>query len=1165
MSVDVITPQLRQKVLDQLREVTSTRKLPKSPEEIENLMLEKSRGVKKTYLNLLSKVINSSSTSSGTPANVHVPPNDPNIQMQSVGSNFQLSGQQPQQLMNTQIISLPRSGPTTIQSHPQILQVMSQNMSSNINNIQINHNRPRYTISSHPIQPQYQSYSQKGIIQQDGTILGASSTHCIPVSTIPNRVFLPSGVAVTQSGQIIQCTTGSGQQPVLIFQQPQSQNTSQINSLSSADQSLSRQSIINSQTMGSSTSIKPSCQQDGIYERLSGRRIRVATSSPNAVLIRTSSSGCLTVINPSGTTSELSHINSGQHSLHGANDNSSLSISSTTVSKPVLTVIPNPTGTQTKIIRPSLAQSPKVGLIPNSQLQTRSNVPVTQQYQPRPTIQSNPTPVISKVQSFAQGEVLQISDKDNKVPETSTTSNTTTTTTTTSTTSNKKGGEVKSSEVQAQIVSGLTDIANRYLSTVKHAIQLASKRPEAAGCVRKYIKLKDILEHPEANLNVLSFAQLPLIEKLLHEIERNPMHLVEEHLQRQAKANAAISSHGTSSSSSSSTNTSKISTIGHMQSQKQDSQQQQSQQSQQISRHHLNQQSSQSHSVPASNQQKHSTVISQQSLNHFQVPTTNLNTLLSQPFDAPSPTGVVDIQQQGIQPRPPTHFSPAGINPTISSTQSSDISTKTSTAVSGSVVEHGRLTHPNRVTTSASLLGSSTQSNTEPTGFYASLQLLATEFERMSDRMSQDQAYSRRISRAIHEISLETKSFRESIGFCLPQDTDQFVGHNNKCTLTTVDDYSNKTNLLITTSNLTGNNDNNDTVLNSLKRKHSCDDDDSNNISQPNTTGLNSFVKSNEQIDEPIINNTVSLSPSSSSSSVNEYEPKAKRVCVSSVSGNEKNEKSNSHIQHPASINTTTSSNSNSDELQTPTLLTDKDGAGIFLPTLSSPLSSSVIKTDHQGLNGSSDKKYEKLFLQTNIVYNPESDPLEQFPTDQLNRLNPKILIEITKLQALNIQVEGNSHPPCIDDMESYATCLDAGEWNTSCHLKLTYLDKARYLPCELPEFYIRLTPDYLQTGQLNWYYLPKLKFLSSLNNPNKDNVNHLENSERYLNLYYDELNKQFDRMKQLTDHRKSLVKIGKTWTSVICASMARFYKFDHNLLIITTIKSTQQNSQLVY
>ncbi|CAH8454867.1 unnamed protein product [Schistosoma rodhaini] len=1150
MSVDIITPQLRQKVLDQLREVTSTRKLPKSPEEIENLMLEKSRGVKKTYLNLLSKVINSSSTGSGMPANGHVPPNDPNIQMQSVGNNFQLSGQQQQQLMNTQIISLPRSGPTTIQSHPQILQVMSQNMSNNINNIQINHNRPRYTISSHPIQPQYQSYSQKGIIQQDGTILGSSSTHCIPVSTIPNRVFLPSGVAVTQSGQIIQCTTGSGQQPVLIFQQPQSQNTSQITSLSSADQSLSRQSIISSQTMGSSTSIKPGCQQDGVY---------VATSSPNAVLIRTSSSGCLTVINPSGTTSELSHINSGQHSLHGANDNSPLSISSTAVSKPVLTVIPNPTGTQTKIIRPSLSHSPKVGLIPNNQLQTRSNVPVTQQYQPRPTIQSNPTPVISKVQSFAQGEV-QISDKDHNLPETSTTSNTATTTT--STTSNKKGGEVKSSEVQAQIVSGLTDIANRYLSTVKHAIQLASKRPEASGCVRKYIKLKDILEHPEANLNVLSFAQLPLIEKLLHEIERNPMHLVEEHLQRQAKANATISSHGTSSSSSS-TNTSKTSAIGHMQSQKQDSQQQQSQQSQQLPRHHLNQQSSQSHSVPASNQQKHSTVISQQSSNHFQVPTTNLNTLLSQNFDAPSPTGVVDIQQQGVHPRPPTHFSPAGINPTISSTQSPDISTKTSTAVSGPVVEHGQLPYPNRIATSASLLGSSTQSNTEPTGFYASLQLLATEFERISDRMSQDQAYSRRIFRAIHEISLETKSFRESIGFCLPQDTDQFVRENNKCILTTVDDYSNKTNPLIT-SNLTGNNDNNDTVLNSLKRKHSCDDDDSNNISQPNTTGLNSFVKSNEQIDEPIISNTVSLSPSSSFSSANEYEPKAKRVCVSSVSGNDKNEKSDSHIQHPASVNTTTNNN-NADELQTPTLLTDKDGAGVFLPTLSSPLSSSVIKTDHQGLIGSSDRKYEKLFLQTDIVYNPESDPLEEFPTDQLNRLNPKILIEISKLQAINIQVEGNSHPPCIDDMESYATCLDAGEWNTSCHLKLTYLDKTCYLPCELPEFYIRLTPDYLQTGQLNWYYLPKLRFLSLLNNSNKDNVNRLENSERYLNLYYDELNKQFDRMKQLTDHRKSLVKIGKTWTSVICASMARFYKFDHNLLIITSIKSTQQNSQSVY
>lgn len=197
---------------------------------------------------------------------------------------------------------------------------------------------------------------------------------------------------------------------------------------------------------------------------------------------------------------------------------------------------------------------------------------------------------------FAAEVQQQSSDKDNKPPET---------------TSNKKGGEVKSSEVQAQIVNGLTDIANRYLSTVKHAIQLASKRPEAAGCVRKYIKLKDILEHPEANLNVLSFAQLPLIEKLLHEIERNPMHLVEEHLQRQARANAANSSQNTSSANTTAPNT----VTGHSQSQKQEIPQQQQQQV----RHQLNQQPAQSQSVVAQGQQRRgAAVINQPSPNRFQ-------------------------------------------------------------------------------------------------------------------------------------------------------------------------------------------------------------------------------------------------------------------------------------------------------------------------------------------------------------------------------------------------------------------------------------------------------------------------------------------------------------------------------------------------------------------
>nr|CAH8829657.1 unnamed protein product [Trichobilharzia regenti] len=1130
MSAEAITPQLRQKVLEQLREVTSARKLPKSPEEIENLMVEKSRGVKKTYLNLLSKVINSGTGGSNVSANVHIPSNDPNIQMQSVGNNFQMSGQQqPQQLMNTQIISLPRSGPTSIQSHPQILQVMPQNMPNSINNMQQNHNqinRPRYTISSHPVQQQYQSYPQKNIIQQDGTVIGSQPTHCVPISTIANRVILPPGVAVTQSGQIIQCTTGSGQQPVLIFQQPQTQSIAQITAASSVDQSIPRQTIISSQAMGPSNSIKPVvCQQENIY---------VTTSSPNAVVFRTSNSGCLTVINPSGTTTtnnnnsnsnDLSNINNtGQQSLQSINDTSSSisTISGTTVSKPILTVLPGPAGTQAKIIRPSISQPSKVGIISNSQIQPRPNTPVSQQYQPRPNIQSNnnnnnnsntTTPGVSKVQGFTQAEVVQQpSDKDNKPPETSSNSSSNS-----SSSSNKKGGEVKSSEVQAQIVNGLTDIANRYLSTVKHAIQLASKRPEAAGCVRKYIKLKDILEHPEANLNVLSFAQLPLIEKLLHEIERNPMHLVEEHLQRQARANAANSSQNTSSSSTAvnNTTTSNIST-GHSQSQKQETQQQQV-------RHQLNQQSAQSQSVVAQGQQRRGTaVINQPSPNRFQVPTTNLNTLLSQPFGAPSPTGASDSQQQNVHLRSATQFSPAGANLNASSTHSPDVST-----VHGVGADHNRLPHVNRIATSASLLGQSTQSSTGPTGFYASLQSIATEFEKMSDRMSQDRIYSRRVFRAIQEITLETKPFRESIGFQLPEENLQFISKSNK---NDVIDFTNTPDPLTATSNATHDND---FIINPLKRKHSSGGIDQRNI----PAGSN--LKSDDQ---PIrLDDNLSSSPSSSSSPSNDYESKAKKACFRTTTS------PNSSVGKPSSLPPLPTSTSG--ELHTPTL-TDKDSPDILL-------SSAIEKSDCQGGSDASARRaYEKLFLHTDIIYNPEADPLEHFPTDQLNRLNPKVLTEISKLKELDVHVEGNSHPPSIDDMESYATCLDAGEWNTSCHLKLNYINKDCYLPCQLPEFYIRLTSDYLQTGHLNWYYLPKVKYLQLISNSVKYN-NELKSAEKYLDIYYKELDKQFDQIRASSDRRRSLLTIGKTWNSIICTSVARWYKIDCDLLSIAAGKSS--------
>lgn len=84
------------------------------------------------------------------------------------------------------------------------------------------------------------------------------------------------------------------------------------------------------------------------------------------------------------------------------------------------------------------------------------------------------------------------------------------------------------------------------------------------------------------------------------------------------------------------------------------------------------------------------------------------------------------------------------------------------------------------------------------------------------------------------------------------------------------------------------------------------------------------------------------------------------------------------------------------------------------------------------------------VFIDSNLLnyLHPEADPLSKFPEDQFDRLNRKVLDEIAKLDALNIRVEANSSPPSIDEMETYITCMDAGEWNASCHLKLTYVDK---------------------------------------------------------------------------------------------------------------------------
>ncbi|VEL18948.1 unnamed protein product [Protopolystoma xenopodis] len=85
---------------------------------------------------------------------------------------------------------------------------------------------------------------------------------------------------------------------------------------------------------------------------------------------------------------------------------------------------------------------------------------------------------------------------------------------------------------------------------------------------------------------------------------------------------------------------------------------------------------------------------------------------------------------------------------------------------------------------------------------------------------------------------------------------------------------------------------------------------------------------------------------------------------------------------------------------------------------------------------------HDALFVSgRRLPYDPESEPLTVFPTDQLTRLNPVLLAEINQItEELAVQVEANSNPPSIDVMETYYTCLDSGEWNTSCHLKMTFL-----------------------------------------------------------------------------------------------------------------------------
>ncbi|CAI2738210.1 unnamed protein product [Dicrocoelium dendriticum] len=295
-----------------------------------------------------------------------------------------------------------------------------------------------------------------------------------------------------------------------------------------------------------------------------------------------------------------------------------------------------------------------------------------------------------------------------------------------SSSSSKSAHEAQTPEVQAQIVSRLTDIANRYLPAVHHAIQLVSMQPESHVYVRKYTKLKDILENPEANLHS---AVQP------SDVRRHPG--VDQ------------------------------------------------------SRHHLSQQ-------PPS-----------QLLSRFRVPTTNLNTLLSQPLGGSSPTSTPDTQQTiGRSPhgKPILHHTSSMPHTSLLST-SPDVSLPNTASVPSSAGVMGSSSFPldSQSTTrqgqfsytslegqhnrSAGAAASYTSPCATPGRTFGSasansnLQIFATEFKKISDKATHDKEYARQLYRAINElllcllftfydvkISQELKPFRETAGLLLPQD-----------------------------------------------------------------------------------------------------------------------------------------------------------------------------------------------------------------------------------------------------------------------------------------------------------------------------------------------------------------------------------------------------------
>lgn len=87
------------------------------------------------------------------------------------------------------------------------------------------------------------------------------------------------------------------------------------------------------------------------------------------------------------------------------------------------------------------------------------------------------------------------------------------------------------------ITTEMNKLASVYLPTVRHAIQVISQQPDLGEFLRKYNRLRDILENPANQPRQIKPNQLKSFEQLLMCIQRDPFHLINQ--QRKSASAAA--------------------------------------------------------------------------------------------------------------------------------------------------------------------------------------------------------------------------------------------------------------------------------------------------------------------------------------------------------------------------------------------------------------------------------------------------------------------------------------------------------------------------------------------------------------------------------------------------------------------------------------------------